>query len=80
MEEKERDMHGYNLLANGIILKAVDDYRSARKTLARDPDNVLAQRQVSQCEKFFLSGWFQVLSNVDGSFVLKKLKAEEVKQ
>ena len=70
----------YGGLANGIILKAVDDYRSARKTLARDPENALAQRQVSQCEKFFLSDWFTVLSSVDGSFVLKKLKAEEVKQ
>ena len=79
MEEKERSMN-YGGLANGIILKAVDDYRSARKTLARDPENALAQRQVSQCEKFFLSDWFTVLSSVDGSFVLKKLKAEEVKQ
>lgn len=77
MEEKERDMHGYNLLANGIILKAVDDYRSARKTLARDPENEMAQRQVSQCKMFFLSDWFKVLTNVDGTFVLKRLKAEE---
>ena len=79
MEEKERSMN-YGRLANGIILKAVDDYRSARKTLARDPENALAQRQVSQCEKFFLSDWFKVLTNVDGGFILKKLKAEGVRQ
>ena len=79
MEERKRNMN-YWRLANGIILKAVDDYRSARKTLTREPENEMAQRQVSQCEKFFLSDWFTVLSSVDGSFVLKKLKAEEVKQ
>ena len=70
-------MNCYQRLANTIIIKAVADYRSARRVLAREPDNVLAQRQVSQCKMFFLSGWFKVLTNVDGTFVLKRLKAEE---
>lgn len=70
-------MNCYQLLANAIIKKTVDDYRSARKVLARKPDNILAKRQVNQCKMFFLSDWFQSLSNVDGAFILKKLKNEE---
>lgn len=79
MEERERDMN-YGRLANEIILQAVKDYRSYGKVLAREPDNALAQGHMSQCEKFFLSDWFKVLTNVDGGFILKKLKAEGVRQ
>ena len=73
-------MNCYERLANAIILKAVEDYRSYRKVLAREPDNVRVQAQFNQCEEFFLSDWFQVLSDVDGAFILKRLKEEEVKQ
>lgn len=69
-------MDGYERLARAIILKAVDDYRSARKVLARNPHNIFAQDKLDQCERFFLSDWFAVLSNVDGEFILNKLKNE----
>ena len=65
-------------LANAIILKAVDDYRDARKVLAREPANLLAKRQMVQCEEFFLSKWLEVLTDVDGAFILKRLKNEEL--
>lgn len=69
-------MDGYELLAKAIILKAVDDYRSARRVLARNPNNIFAQDKLASCERFFLSDWFAVLSNVDGEFILNKLKNE----
>lgn len=70
-------MNGYEMLANTIIIKAVCDYRDAKKALARNPDNTVAQRQVGLCERFFLSDWFKILSNVDGEVVLEKLRKEE---
>lgn len=69
-------MDGYEQLANAIILKAVDDYRSASKVLARKPRDVLAQREISQRERFFLSSWFQVLTSIDGASLLEKLRKE----
>ena len=69
-------MNSYEQLANAIILKAVDDYRSASKVLARKPRDVLAQRELSQCERFFLSSWFQVLTSIDGASLLEKLRKE----
>ena len=69
-------MDGYEQLANAIILKAVDDYRSARITLAREPKNVMAQRELNQCEMFFLSSWFQTLTSIDGASLLEKLRKE----
>lgn len=66
-------------LASAIILKAVDDYREARKVLARDSANLLAHQHIVQCEEFFLSKWFEVLSDVDGSFILERLINEEPK-
>jgi hypothetical protein len=69
-------MDGYEQLANAIILKAVDDYRSTRIILAREPNNVMAQREVIGCEKFFLSSWFQTLTSIDGASLLEKLRKE----
>lgn len=73
-------MNGYEELANTIIINAVCDYRGAKKALARNPDNTLAQRQAGLCERFFLSDWFKILSNVDGEVVLEKLRKEELQK
>ena len=64
----------YGRLANEIILQAVKDYRSYRKVLAREPDNALVKGHMEECEEFFLSDWFKVLTNVDGTFILKKIQ------
>lgn len=77
MEEKEIDMNGYKELANAIILRAVSDYRSTRKSLIKNPNNMFAQADLKRIEKFFLSDWFKVLSDIDGAFILEKLKNEE---
>lgn len=73
-------MIGYKRLANEIIVRAVYDYRSARQILARRPSDALAQQMKNECEMFFLSEWFCELTNVDGEYLLEKLRKEEVKQ
>ena len=69
-------MDPYENLANGIVLQAVKDYRAAKKKLKKRPKNVEAERMLNDCEKFFLSGWFTALTDVDGQMILDKLREE----
>jgi len=46
-------MTPYENLANAIIIQAVKDYRTALKTLKRNPDNMDAADTVNEVERFF---------------------------
>ena len=61
-------------LAQAIILQAVTDYRKARKRVRTMPDQKAAQAT----ERFFRSWWFAQLTDVDGEYLLRKLKEETV--
>ena len=67
----------YENLANAIVLQAVKDWRSAVRTLKKRPRYDPAKQMKNECEEFFRSEWFTVLTNVDGRIILKKLKQEE---
>ena len=69
-------MTPYENLANGIVLRAVEDYRDALRDLKVNPNYPLALRTVSDVERFFRSGWFSVLTSVDGLVLLEKLQKE----
>lgn len=61
---------GYKELAAAIVERAVWDYRNAlkRKHIS----------EVHSLEKFFLSGWFELLSDLDGETIIRKIKNMEV--
>ena len=61
-------------LAEAIILKAVDDYRHTGKRLLAKPTDDRLKLQKAEIEQFFLSSWFQVLTDLDGQLLLKKLQ------
>ena len=67
----------YETLANAIVMQAVKDYRQAKRSLRRHPRNAMAQSVISDCEKFFLSPWFEALTDARGEFILMKLQQEE---
>lgn len=67
----------YEDLANAIVLQAVKDWRKAVKTLKKRPRYEAAKQMRDDCERFFRSDWFEELTNVDGSVILRKLKQEE---
>ncbi len=67
----------YEDLANAIVLQAVKDWRKAIKTLKKRPRYEAAKQMRDDCERFFLSDWFEELTSVDGSIILRKLKQEE---
>lgn len=66
----------YERLANAIILQAASDYRRNLKKLKKNPQNRDVMNEVFQIEKFFRSPWYQVLTTVDGEFLIQKLQKE----
>ena len=55
-------------LSNAIVLQAVKDYRTA---LVQNDTHAMAE-----CERFFRSQWFFTLTNVDGEFLIERLRKE----
>ncbi len=69
----------YERLANAIVLQAVTDYRVALKKIKANPRIKDAINEALQIEKFFRSGWYSVLTSVDGEYLIKRLQ-EEIRQ
>lgn len=69
-------MDSYEKLANAIVLQAVKDYRTALKRLARRPKDRDGLATKNECERFFRSGWFGVLTGIDPEVLMRKLQME----
>ena len=65
-------------LAKEIILRAVEDYRKARRKLSIYPNPKRALATVQETEQFFESWWFAQLTDLDGEWLLSQLKEETV--
>jgi hypothetical protein len=63
-------------LANAIVLSAVSDYRAALRKLKRNPQNQDAMSDAMAIERFFQSGWFSILTSVDGEYLMDRLRKE----
>jgi hypothetical protein len=61
-------------LANAIILDAVEDYKRALTRLKNHPESKAMKRDVKEIEKFFYSDWFLMLTNLDPSYLTRKVK------
>lgn len=61
---------GYKELAAAIVEQAVWDYRNALKHRKKS--------EIHRLEKFFRSGWFELLSDLDGETIIRKIKNMEV--
>lgn len=64
----------YEELANAIILQAVKDYRTAlrKKCSSHKEDSAT----IRDCEKFFRSEYFTILTKVDGEMIMRRIKEE----
>jgi hypothetical protein len=69
-------MDPYEKLANAIVLLAAKDYRSALKRLKKYPSDREAKAAVLELERFFRSGWYSVLTSVDGEYLIENLRKE----
>lgn len=61
----------YEELANNIVIQAVKDYKNAL-----GGESIKDKRTVKECELFFRSGWFALLTKVDGEMLIQKIKQE----
>ena len=75
MASKERGNPHENL-ANAVILQAVTDYRLALKALNRNARDWDADGTRVECDRFFQSGWFAALTELDGVWLMRKLRKE----
>lgn len=66
----------YEDLANAIILRAVKDYRKARRVLSKYPLDPKADNNRKSIERFFRSDYFGILSNLDTERIIKRLNQE----
>lgn len=63
---RNADLPPEQLLANAIILQAVNDYRARSD-----------KRTIDEIERFFRSEWFAMLTKLDGEALLEKLREEK---
>lgn len=76
MSTKNQTIDPYEGLANAIILQAVKDYRLALKRLRKNPRSQMAKDEKESIERFFYSGLFSALTDVDPEYLVGRLQEE----
>ena len=66
----------YELLGNAIILQAVKDYRAAHRRIKHNAKSHIAIDEALLIEKFFRGQLYAVITNIDGEFLIDKLRKE----
>ena len=69
-------MNPYEELANSIVLQAVKDYREALGILRFSPKDKNAGISKNEIERFFRSGWFGLLTNINPEMLISRLRKE----
>lgn len=62
-------------LGNQIVLQAVTDYRKSLRGI-RVADRMSVEAMMKECEEFFVSDWFKMLTKLDGNLLLTQLQEE----
>lgn len=70
----DMDRAGAERLIEGMVRQAVQDWCRAKRRLKKSPKNPDAMGVVTDCENFFLSDWFEYLTEINGRLFLAKLK------
>lgn len=66
----------YEQLANAIIVQASKDYMTNLRKKKRNPGSASAEHDIKECERFFRSDWYQILTSVDGEYLMGRLRKE----
>ena len=66
----------YENLANAIIVLAAKDYRAALRRQKRHPGSHETQHTIDRLEAFFWSAWFEVLTDVEGEYLIARIRKE----
>ncbi|WP_087064217.1 hypothetical protein [Intestinibacillus massiliensis] len=68
-------MEPYQALANAIVELAAKDYKTALKYHYKHPDKSEYAAEVDSLERFFRSGWYGMLTDLDGEYLMKGVQA-----
>ena len=70
----------YERLAQAIVVQAAKDYVSSMKGLNRYKKGsnkaLAAEKMLDETNRFFHSGWFSMLCDLDGDKIVKMLRKE----
>lgn len=66
----------YENLANAVIVFAAEDYRCVLRHLKKHPERRGLQEEKNRLGKFFHSEWYEMLTDIDGTYLIRKLKEE----
>ena len=75
MFEKKSDA-GYENLAQAVIIQAADDFRQSYMSVLENPRDKDARDEVEAIGRFFLSDWYRMMTRVDGTYLMRKLRTE----
>ena len=67
-------MESYKALANAIIELAVKDYKKALIQHYRFPDSEDYKIEVANLERFFKSGWYELLTDLDAQYLMASVR------
>ena len=67
-------MEPYQALANAIVELAVKDYKKALKYHFRHPHRKEYADEVATLERFFRSGWYGTLTDLDGEYLINGVR------
>ena len=67
-------MKPYQALANTIVELAVKDYKKALKQHYRFPNSEDYAAEVKSLERFFRSGWYGMLTDLDGEYFITGIR------
>lgn len=65
---------GYQELGAAVVKQAVKDYRTAHRRLRRRPEDAAAEKTIEEIEAFFEGPYFEMFTDLDGPWMLKRLK------
>ncbi len=68
------EQNAWEDLANAIVMLAVEDYKHALLRQKRHPESKAAKEEVRRQEAFFYSDWFECLTDLEPSYLIRKLK------
>lgn len=70
----DTNRHGWQTLANAIILSAAAEHRENYKQWLKDPTSKKLRRRLDKTEYFFLSQYFSSLTKLDGKTLLRQIE------
>ena len=71
----------YEELANAVVIQACEDYKRAYTCHLRSKGKgKRTQKQLEELEAFFRSDWYKQLTEVDGEYIMERIRNDVLKQ